>query len=495
MKKDRRTFKLSHTKQLKSRKTERDIIMNDTMGEKRYLKWYNKLGYGMGELGSNFVYTIITSFVLIYLTDIAGMNAGIVGTLMAAAKLLDGVTDVFFGNLIDRTHTKMGKARPWMLIASIGLAVCLILDFTIPPNWDDTAKYAYFFIVYVLLNAVFYTANGIAYASLTSLVTTNGTERVHMSVIRSMVGFAAAMVLSSITMAMVNGFGGGVAGWRTTAIIYAVLSVIFNAVAVFSVRELIESELGGTVQEEKSEQRQDKIGFVESIMLLLKNKYFVIILFTNILVYVQTTVFASVGVYYTTYSLGNPNLLGMFVVASMLPMVVSIALTPAIIKKAGSMYKANFVGYVIAVAFMIIFMIGGYMHSMPVMIAGLVVAGLGAGPLSGDGNALTSAAADYTYYKTGKRIEGSMFSCTSLGVKLEGGLGTAMIGWILEAGGYDGTAAVQTASAVSAINFMFLVLPLIVRAMIMVLAFFMKVEKDNQELREARLNLNQEEKI
>lgn len=84
------------------------------MGEKRYLKWYNKCGYALGELGSNFVFTTVSSFAMIYLTDAVGMNPIIIGTLIAIAKLLDGVTDVFFGNIIDRTHTKMGKTvRGW----------------------------------------------------------------------------------------------------------------------------------------------------------------------------------------------------------------------------------------------------------------------------------------------------------------------------------------------------------------------------------------------
>ena len=83
------------------------------MQEKTYLKWYNKVGYGSGDIAGNVVYAFLSSFVMIYLTDTAGMNAGIVGTLMLLSKLFDGVTDIFFGSMIDRTNTRMGKARPW----------------------------------------------------------------------------------------------------------------------------------------------------------------------------------------------------------------------------------------------------------------------------------------------------------------------------------------------------------------------------------------------
>ena len=82
------------------------------MEEKKYLKWYNKVGYGSGDIAGNVVYAFLTSFVMIYLTETVGLASGIVGTLIAFSKLLDGFTDVFFGSLIDKTHTKLGKARP-----------------------------------------------------------------------------------------------------------------------------------------------------------------------------------------------------------------------------------------------------------------------------------------------------------------------------------------------------------------------------------------------
>ncbi len=81
------------------------------MTEKRYLKWYNKVGYGSGDIAGNVVYALLTSFVMIYLTNTMGMRAGVVGTLIAVSKLFDGITDIFFGAMIDKTHSKMGKAR------------------------------------------------------------------------------------------------------------------------------------------------------------------------------------------------------------------------------------------------------------------------------------------------------------------------------------------------------------------------------------------------
>ena len=101
------------------------------MREKKYLKWYQKLAYGAGDLASNCSYGLVSSFLLLYLSDTMGMNTGIIGTLMLVSKVLDGVTDVFFGRMIDKTKSKLGKARPWMLYAQIVYYYCfqcLILE-------------------------------------------------------------------------------------------------------------------------------------------------------------------------------------------------------------------------------------------------------------------------------------------------------------------------------------------------------------------------------
>ena len=140
--------------------------------EKKYLKWYQKLAYGSGDLASNCSYGLVSSFVLLYLTGTLGLDSAIIGSLMLASKILDGISDVIFGTLIDRTHSKLGKARPWMLFGQVGVSLCLFLLFAIPAG-STTMQYIYFFIVYTALNAVFYTANGIAYSSLVALITNN----------------------------------------------------------------------------------------------------------------------------------------------------------------------------------------------------------------------------------------------------------------------------------------------------------------------------------
>ena len=296
------------------------------MNEKRYLKWYNKVGYGSGDIAGNVVYAFLTSFVMIYLTNTVGLNAGIVGTLIAVSKLLDGVTDIFFGNLIDKTKTRMGKARPWMFWGFFGCAVTLVGIFAIPTSLGQTAQYAWFLIAYTLLNAVFYTANNIAYSALTALVTKNSKERVEMGSYRFIFAFSTSLLIQTITVGAVDALGSGAAGWRAIAIIYAIVGVITNSISVFSVKELPEEEL----KEGKEAEAEEKISLVQSAKLLFSNKYYVMICGVYILQQLYGAMI-NIGIYFMTYVLHNKNLFGVFSWAVNIPLIVALVFTPNLV--------------------------------------------------------------------------------------------------------------------------------------------------------------------
>ena len=177
------------------------------MEEKKYLKWYNKMGYGSGDLAGNVVYAFLSSFVMLYLTNTVGLNPGIIGTLIMVSKLFDGISDMFFGTMIDKTKSKLGKARPWMLYAYIGCAVTLVANFAIPDSLGTTAQYAWFFVAYTLLNAVFFTANNIAYATMSARITKNDAERVSLGSFRYAFAVVASIIVSAMTVILVDNFG------------------------------------------------------------------------------------------------------------------------------------------------------------------------------------------------------------------------------------------------------------------------------------------------
>lgn len=425
------------------------------MDNKKYLKWYNKIGYGSGDIAGNVVYAFLATFVMIYLTDTAGLNAGIVGTLMMVSKIFDGFTDIIFGSLIDKTKTKMGKARPWMLWPYIGCSLMLVAIFAVPLEWGDVAKYAYFFITYTLLNGVFFTANNIAYSALTALITRNGNERVQMGSIRFIFAFGTSLLIQSVTVKAVEWCGGGVEGWRTVAIIYAIIGLIVNTISVFSVKELPKKDLKKenpadeeaakfssdaypdfelAYKENRVKDESKKYSLVDSAKILLANKYYILICG----IYILTQLFSStlsMGIYYMTYILGDADLLGTF----------------------------------------------SFAINIPMMLIFTGVAAIAMSPMQGDLNALIAACSDYTYRTTGKRIDGTMYSCSSLGVKIGGGIGTALTGWLLAAGGYVANAAVQPESCINMLHFMYLWLPMILNLLITILLSRLTVEKANED--------------
>ena len=459
--------------------------MNDTTrtaaaGEKKYLTWYNKVGYGSGDVAGNVVYVLLSAFVMIYLTDTAGLNAGIVGTLMMVSRLFDGFSDVIFGALLDRTNTRMGKARPWMLWGFVGCAGMIIAIFAIPTELGETAKYAWFFIAYTLLNAVFYTANNIAYSALTALITRNGSERVQMGSIRFMFAFGTNLLIQSITVGGVAMFGGGAAGWRTMAIIYALFGLAVNTLSVFSVKELSPEELAG---DDDTAQKEDTLTVLESAKMLLSNKYYLLILVVFLLTQVFTAML-NMGIYFMKYILGDENLLGTFAWAINIPLIVGLLVTPIIVKKFGEMYRVNLGGYVIATLGRLGVLVAAYFHDIPLMLILSAVASLGMSPLQGTLNAMIAEASEHTWLRTGKRIDGLMFSCTSLGVKVGSGIGTAAAGWLLAASGYDGGVSMQPDSAIQMLYVMYVWFPLVANALIFLLLTRLDVEKANARLRE-----------
>ena len=457
-----------------------DTTSTAAAGEKKYLKWYNKVGYGSGDVAGNVVYVLLSAFVMIYLTDTAGLNAGIVGTLMMVSRLFDGFSDIIFGALLDRTNTRMGKARPWMLWGFVGCAGMIVAIFAIPTELGETAKYAWFFIAYTLLNAVFYTANNIAYSALTALITRNGSERVQMGSIRFMFAFGTNLLIQSITVGGVAMFGGGAAGWRNMAIIYALFGLAVNTLSVFSVKELSPEELAG---DDDTAQQEDTLTVLESARMLLSNKYYLLILVVFLLTQVFTAML-NMGIYFMTYILGDENLLGTFAWAINIPLIVGLLVTPIIVKKFGEMYRVNLGGYVIATLGRLGVLVAAYFHDIPLMLILSAVASLGMSPLQGTLNAMIAEASEHTWLRTGKRIDGLMFSCTSLGVKVGSGIGTAAAGWLLAASGYDGDLSMQPDSAMQMLYVMYVWFPLVANALIFLLLTRLDVEKANARLRE-----------
>ncbi len=451
------------------------------MEEKKYLKFGNKLGFGSGSLGITMTYILIVAYVMIYVTDTVGLNAGIVGTLIMVSKFTDGVSDIIFGHFLDRTKTRWGKARPWMFSAYVGIVISIVALFAIPEGLGDTAKYVYFFIWYTMYNTVFYTMNNISYSTLTSLITRNPNERVQLGSFRYLFSNTAYIVLTTITPNVVAALGGGNAGWRNMALIYAIIGFVVNTIAVASVRELPEEE-GETSAADAKKKNEEKIGIVESAKLLFSNKYFLMLCGMYAISFILQGISNTGGIYYMTYVLKQPSMLGVFNLVGVVPILLGLVLTPILVKKFNSIYKVTTIGMILSVIFRIGYCFAGYALNVPAMLVMAAFAGLFSSPTTAALPAITASTADYSYKKTGKKIDGLVFSSSSFGSKIGTGLGTAMTGWLLAAAGYVTGAAEQSAKVISMMNFMFLIIPVIGFALMTLLFVVNKVEEANRKL-------------
>ena len=297
---------------------------------------------------------------------------------------------------------------------------------------------------------------------------------------RFIFAFSTSLLIQSVTLILVNDvFGGGAAGWRTVAVIYAIIGLIVNTISVFSVKELSEEELK---ENSSADTVEEKMSLISSAKLLFANKYYLMISATYLLQQVYTAML-NTGLYYMRYVLLNEDLFPVFSWVINIPLIIALIITPALVEKWSGMYKLNLTGFMVSVIGRVLVVVAAYIGSVPLMIAFTAVAAFGMGPWQGDMNAVIASCSEYTYLTKKKHIDGTMYSCTSFGLKVGGGLGTALTGWLLDFSGFDGTVAVQSESCINMLHIMYLWLPVIILIVITFIMSKMNVEKANAELR------------
>lgn len=445
------------------------------------LKLREKIAFGLGDFGGNFIFSTISSFAMLYFTDVAGASVGAVATLLMIAKCFDGITDIIMGHLIDRTHTKMGKARPWIFWSAFPMAAAMIMLFHVPQSLSPTAKNIYIFVFYVLVCAFFYTANNIAYNSLTSLMTDDAKERVSMGSIRFIFTAIAGIIIGSFTTILVEKFGNGQAGWTAVILLYTGVFLVSTMLCVFGVKERNTSD--AFEKKDEAEQGKGKISFLQSLKLLVTNKYFWLILGVFLVIYIYTGALGTSGVYYATWVLGDAKLYGLLSLAMMIPMLLSLFFASALSKKLG-MRKTCLLAAVLFVIGSIITFVSK--TSLLLILIGVAVRSIGMGPISTVIFAEIAEVSDNITLTKHKSIEGMVFSCSSIGIKVGTGLGTAIVGWLMDAGSYDGTLTVQPDSAINMIITSYCGIPLIIGIAVFILFWFIDVEDKNKKLKLAQ---------
>ncbi|WP_211748672.1 MFS transporter [Paenibacillus sp. Marseille-Q4541] len=433
----------------------------------KQVSWKERISYGLGDTASNLIFQTVTLYLMFYYTDVYGLNVAAVGTLFLLARIIDAFDGPIFGILIDRTTSKYGKSRPWFLWLSIPFAAIAILAF-LSPDFGDTGKLAYAYITYILLN-VLYAGINLPLTSILPSMSSDSQERTVVSSVRMILAQVGAIFVSIATLPLVDALGKGnqKQGFLLTMIIYSIVAVVFFLITFKNVRERVQVDGNRPVP------------FKEGVKAIKGNTPWWILLVTGLFVFISATAKGPATLYYFKYNLGREDLIPL-VNGLQIIMLLAIILVPFFSKKLGKR-NAVFTGMIIGTVGQGIIYLGAQMTSVPVALTGIVISNFGGGFAFGLLFAMIADTIDYGEWKSGVRAPGLLSAASSFGAKFGMGLGGAIAAWVLALGKYVPNQA-QEPSALLAIEFNFVWLPLISNVIVILLFIFYKLDKDEPQM-------------
>lgn len=456
-------------KEQKGIKSKKELGL-DNFGVQKTMRWYHFLGDGATQLALNSISGLIGMLTYFY-TDKIGLAAGTVGTILLLTKVIDAFTDLIMGRIVDKTKSKWGKARPWFLWMSLPIGLITIALFSIPADASNAVKNTYAFITNLLATAVIYTAIAIPYGCIMATRTKSISERSTMGIFRAIFGYLSGMIIAILLIPITNMLGGDQGAWIKVSVVFGIISFISLLITFITSKEQV-TEID--INQTKTKDEED-VSFKESIVLLFKNKYWVIMLVVMLIINIIYSLSGSTGVYYTKYILQNENLVGIMGAVGLIPVFIGFALVGPMIKKFG-LSKTVRISLVIGILANVVRVFTPYSFISAIVCGAFTT--FSTIPMMAVGGVLVNNTIEYGEWKFGKRIVGMTNSASGFGAKMGTGLGAAMIGWFLALGKYDGTLAVQSQSAINMILFICVYLPAIL--LLIIYLIFRKYDLDKQ---------------
>lgn len=410
-----------------------------------------RISYGFGDFGCNIIYTAMSAFLLFYYTDYAGVSALAVGSIMMISRVFDGISDIVMGVIVDRTKSRFGKARPWLLRMCIPFAISGVLLFSVPASWTEVPKLVYVFITYNLVSTIIYTAINVPYSALNALMTQDPYERSVLSIFRNLLATAGTLTINTVTLPLVEYFGDNQAAWTKTFCLLGLLATAAFLINFFGTKERV------VAVAEKDGTSAKPVPFVEGIKALFKNKYWIMMTGMLALFFLMYSVNGGSTVYYAKDILGSKDLVATINGIFNITQIAGMFFIAMLVKRLGKRNVFS-IGLVLDIIGMLLLHFSG--GAMGMIVLSSVVRGIGNACGGATMWAMVSDTIDYGEWKTGYRTEGLVNSACSFGYKIGNGVGSALLGWILELGGYVGGAAQQSASALASIQVSFVWIPI-----------------------------------
>lgn len=431
--------------------------MKNNMNPNAKLSFLERFGYGVGDYAGNLVYSAISAFLLVYYTNVIGASPAAAASIIAISKIFDGISDLVMGYIIDHTHSKWGKARPWIARLCIPLAICTVLMFSVPASFVGKAQLAYMFLTYNLVSTIFYTGINVPYATMNGLMTTNQYERGLLGNFRMLLATAGTMTINTVVLKMTAAFGGGdpysQRGWTLTFVVLMIVFVLLNFFMFATCKERVVENAESTEDGKPVE----KVSFLKGLKGLFVNKYWVLLVICLFVMYFMMSTFYGSAVYFAQYVLGDANVFTPISNYLSIAQIATMFVTPFLMKKLTK--RQLFMGGMFLAA--IGFVATGLSTNVSFVIAMSVVKGIGFGCGAATMFGMLQDAITYGEWLNGYGTAGMGNAASSFCMKVGSGFGTAVLGWVLAAGSFDAKIAVQSAASVTSITWSFAWIPAI----------------------------------
>ena len=436
------------------------------------ISFREKVAYGVGDIGFNFYWANISAFLLIFYTDVFGISAAAAGTMMLVTKIVDAFTDPMMGAIADRTKSRFGKFRPYILWLALPMAAAGVLTYS-TPDISEGGKLIWAYATYTLMMLI-YTAINIPYSALSGVMTADSQQRTTLISFRFIGGFTGGILVTYLTPKLVPWLGQGndVLGWQLTMAIFGIAAALMFLATFWFTRERIKPI------------NQIPESAWRDIADLKDNKPWLVLFALALIIMICITMRAGSGVYYFKYFVQRPELVGEFLSSYMFALALGAACTPLmtrfIDKKCLMILLMSLTG-VLSIS----------LYFVPAQQVGLIFAinlaiGFVLGPKSPLAFSMYADTADYNEWRTGRRATAMTFSAATFSQKLGGAIASAAIGWLLALLGYVANEQ-QSAASQDGIVLLISVIPGVIA---LLSAFVMRFYSlDNQQLAKIQYEL------
>ncbi|GEA61125.1 glycoside-pentoside-hexuronide (GPH):cation symporter [Vibrio comitans] len=438
-----------------------------------------KVAYGLGDTGCNFVWQTVMLFLAYFYTDVYGLSPAHMGTMFLLVRFIDAVTDPLMGSLVDRTKSKHGRYRPYLLWMAVPFGIaCMFAFYT--PSFGETGKIVYAYASYIFLTLM-YTAINVPYCAMANALSNDSEERTSLQSYRFALSTAGGLVVATVALPLVGLIGDGdlQKGYLGAMAVMGAIAIALFFVSFANTKERHVPEV------------EEKQSVWADLKLLLSNDQWRVLFIVNIVLLTGVVLKGATTMYYVNTVMGRGDLATLFMVAGMLAAIAGAMLSSPLF---GKYNKPTVYRVLIVISGVISMLMYAVDPSNVTMIFAItIVLGLVQTATTPILWSMMSDVVDYEKTRSNRSLSGMVFSTNLFAIKLGIALGGAAVGWILAWSGYVGGAEVQTAEAVNSINLLFTVVPGVMFASLAVFMMFYKLDQQKLKQIKALLELDAKE--